>query len=506
MREQLPAGWVRTTIGEIADLNPRSFASEPFEDELVSFVPMAAVEEESGRLDPSTSRPWGNVSKGYTRFQEGDVLFAKITPCMENGKIVVARGLVGGRGAGSTEFHVVRAAQEVDPQLLYYLLVQTGVRRAARMKMKGAAGQLRVPPEFLSDFAFNLPPQREQERIVQGIEEQFTRLDFAVAALRRVRVNLKRYRAAVLKAACEGRLVPTEAELAREAGRSYETGEQLLSRILKERRANWEANQEAKMVASGKLPQGDDWRTKYRVPVSPDTTELRVLPEGWIWASIDQISICLDGQRVPVNKEERLRRGGDIPYYGANGRVGFIDDYLFDEPLVLVVEDETFIGRRLPFSYLIEGRSWVNNHAHVLRPTTAVTAEFLSYSLAFYPFTPMTTGSTGRRKLTQKALLQAQYPLPPIAEQIRIASEVERMLSIADEIDQALQRDIERADRLRQSVLKRAFEGKLVAQDANDEAASVLLERIRAERDSAASKPKSRAFRSNRSTQTVQGR
>ncbi len=93
-----------------------------------------------------------------------------------------------------------------------------------------------------------------------------TDLDAAVAALKRVQANLKRYRASVLKAACEGRLVPTEAELARKEGRTYETGAQLLARILKERRAKWEADQLAKMLAAGKPPKNDDWKKKYKEP------------------------------------------------------------------------------------------------------------------------------------------------------------------------------------------------------------------------------------------------
>src|SRR5207253_8268014 len=97
------------------------------------------------------------------------------------------------------------------------------------------------------------------------------------------------YRAAVLKAACEGRLVPTEAELARKEGRSYETGEHLLTRILKERRAKWEADQLGKMFATGRLPKGEDWKKKYKEPDTPDTANLPDLPEGWIWASMDQL-------------------------------------------------------------------------------------------------------------------------------------------------------------------------------------------------------------------------
>ncbi len=112
-----------------------------------------------------------------------------------------------------------------------------------------------VTKKQLAELAFLLPPRKEQDRIVAEIEKQFTRLDDAVAALKRVQANLKRYRASVLKAACEGRLVPTEAELARKEGRDYEHASELLKRILAERRAKWEADQLQKMIAVGKPPK-----------------------------------------------------------------------------------------------------------------------------------------------------------------------------------------------------------------------------------------------------------
>ena len=208
--------WRKVRLTEVAELNPRRFSDSITDDTLVSFVPMKAVEEESGRLDPSTTKPWSAVKKGYTPFQDGDVIFAKITPCMENGKYAMARGLHGGRAAGSTEFHVFRPSNVLDPKFLLYFLFDPELRRAARLNMRGAAGQLRVPPLFFDQLDIPLPPLDEQREIVAEIEKQFTRLEAGVSGLRRVQANLKRYRAAVLKAACEGKLVPTEAELARQ--------------------------------------------------------------------------------------------------------------------------------------------------------------------------------------------------------------------------------------------------------------------------------------------------
>jgi type I restriction enzyme S subunit len=283
-----------------------------------------------------------------------------------------------------------------------------------------------------------IPGVDQQRLIVAEIEKQFSRLDEAVANLKRVKANLKRYKAAVLKAAVEGKLT----EDWRKQHPDIEPASKLLERILAERRAKLGGKKEGFLPADGDPPAES--------------------PDGWIICSIDQVAECLDGKRVPVNKAERVRRGGDIPYYGANGQAGVIDNYIFDEPLVLVVEDETFTGRTQAFSYVIQGKSWVNNHAHVLRATAAIDVAYLNYALAHYPFTPRTTGSTGRRKLTQKGLMSAPFLLPPIAEQIQIITEVERRLSVIDELEAAIKANLTRADRLRQVVLHQAFAGRLI--------------------------------------------
>jgi type I restriction enzyme, S subunit len=135
-----------------------------------------------------------------------------------------------------------------------------------------------------------IAPLNEQRRIVAEIEKQFARLDEAVTALKRLSNDLKQYRAAVLKAACEGRLVVTEAELASREGRVYQSASELLKRILAERRAKWEANQLAKMKAQGKEPKDDKWKATYIESQEPQTSNLPKLPEGWTWASVEQLA------------------------------------------------------------------------------------------------------------------------------------------------------------------------------------------------------------------------
>ena len=151
--------------------------------------------------------------------------------------------------------------------------------------------------EFPSLLTFRIPiaPTEEQHRIVAEIEKQFTRLDAGVAALERARANLKRYRAAVLKAACEGRLVPTEAELAHAEERDFETADRLLARILQERRSRWDEVQRARFAFSGKT-LALNGRAKYREPEPANVAELPEPPAGWCWTTLDSLmSTIVDG-------------------------------------------------------------------------------------------------------------------------------------------------------------------------------------------------------------------
>jgi type I restriction enzyme S subunit len=150
----------------------------------------------------------------------------------------------------------------------------------------------------IEELGLPIPPSSEQQRIVEAIESYFTRLDDAVATLERVERNLKRYRASVLKSAVEGRLVPTEAALARQEGRDYEPASVLLERILNERRRRW--------VESGK-------KGKYQDPEPPDTTNLPELPEGWCWATVDQLAAVGTGA-TPKRGNDRFWTNGTIPW------------------------------------------------------------------------------------------------------------------------------------------------------------------------------------------------
>ena len=151
--------WKIAKFENFCEINPNKKSIENIEDSTeVSFIPMAAVSEK-GEIDTSEIKTYSEVKKGFTSFSDKDVLFAKITPCMENGKGAVAEGLKNNLGFGSTEFHVLRPKQELcDSYWLYYLMSLPEFRKKAELNMKGSAGQKRVPANFLAKFEISLPP------------------------------------------------------------------------------------------------------------------------------------------------------------------------------------------------------------------------------------------------------------------------------------------------------------------------------------------------------------
>jgi type I restriction enzyme S subunit len=249
---------------------------------------MAAVEELSGRIDLTDRRPFKEVKKGFTRFRSGDLLFAKITPSMENGKIAVVRDLADGVGCGSTEFHVIRPATGVEADYLRYYIVRSAFRQEAKRNMQGAVGQQRVPPDFIRDAHLPLAPSNEQRRIVSKIEQLFSRIGDGEHALEQVQKLVERYRQSVLKAAVTGELTR---EWRQKQKVELESGDALLQRILKARREAWEKAELDKMKAKGQKPANDKWKHNYQEPSPTDTTDLPELPEGWVWTSLGQIKL-----------------------------------------------------------------------------------------------------------------------------------------------------------------------------------------------------------------------
>jgi type I restriction enzyme S subunit len=324
-----------------------------------------------------------------------------------------------------------------------------------------------VRPKDIRAFGVSVPRREKQPEIVAEIEKQFTRLEAGVAGLRRVQANLKRYRAAVLKAACEGKLVPTEAELARQENRSYETGAQLLEAILTERRQKWNGKE------------------KYKELTRPDTADLPQLPEGWSYALITAL---LSQQRAGMKTgpfgtllKKSDHRPSGIPVLGIEN----IENMKFVPGSKIHITREKAL--RLA-SYRVERGDIIISRSGTVGEVCVVPADLgdavistnlLRVSLQACDMSPrffcllfngspfvlgqvqeLCKGST-RSFLNQHILNSVIFPLPPSPEQDRIVAEAERRLSVVEELEAVVKANLQRTTRLRQSILQQAFEGKL---------------------------------------------
>lgn len=184
--DTVPANWPSSRIRNVARLSPSYSNDPPAPEESCVVVPMELLSED-GKVDTTSIQSSEDVTGGLTLFETGDVLFAKITPCMENGKGAFVESLPTRYAFGSTEFHVLRPNHAVNPQFLYYYTFNPTFRSYAAENMSGAAGQKRVSSRFLKDTRLFLPPLPEQERIAMYLDASCAAIDAAVAAKRRGR-------------------------------------------------------------------------------------------------------------------------------------------------------------------------------------------------------------------------------------------------------------------------------------------------------------------------------
>lgn len=500
--DRLPPNWVPITLGDaiISMKNGIYKQADAYTNEGVPCLRMYNIAD--GRL------VWRDIKQMILRQDEveayglctGDLLVNRVNSRELVGKTCVIPAGIGACVFESKNIRVRLDSRLFTPQYANYALLLGG-RAYFSSACQQTVGMATISQPQIAGFPIHLAPLPEQRRIVEKIEELFSRLDAGVAALERVRANLKRYRAAVLKAAVEGKLT----EQWRAAHPDTEPASVLLERILRERHRKWEEGQLARFAEKGTRPP-KNWQAKYKEPQPPDTTGLPDVPQGWVWATLDAISELAGGitKGQKRNATQRLRA---VPYLRvANVQRGFLD--LSEIKTIAATEDEIRGLRLVPGDILFTeggdrdklGRGWVwrgeigecvhQNHIFRARLHSAGMCPELvswhgnSFGQAWFTIHGKQTVNLASINLT--TLRSFPVPIPPASEQEQLVSEIERRLSVLDEIEHETEAALKRAARLRQSILKRAFEGRLVPQDPNDEPASVLLERIKAERGSVA--------------------
>ncbi|HEX2837098.1 MAG TPA: restriction endonuclease subunit S [Phycisphaerales bacterium] len=325
--------------------------------------------------------------------------------------------------------------------------------------------------DHILDHQMAIPSPQEQRRIVAKIEELFSDLDAGVAALERVRANLKRYRAAVLKAAVEGRLT----EEWRRQDPATEPAAKLLERILTERRAKWEQDQLRKFKEAGKTPP-KGWKEKYEESTSESSVDLGALPAGWCSAQIGMIADTSTGGTPSRARPDFF--GGDVPWV-KSGELGdsvvsrteeTISDAGLDNSSAKVFPAGTLCialyGATVGKVGVLGIPAATNQAVCAMFLPSGINTRFAFYYLISIRSKLVALGKGGAQPNISNGIVRAtEFPIPPVAEQAEIVAEVDRRLSVADAAETQVEHALQRAARLRQAILKRAFEGKLVPQD-----------------------------------------
>jgi len=481
---ELPKGWVRTCVGDVYKIvggGTPSTKIESFWEGTIPWITSADI------LSPKNIKHRKTIS-----LEAVEKSTTNIVP--KNTIIVVTRVGLGKVGLAPQEICFSQDAQglieeknQIFPDYALYYLSQAV--QVFKYKNRGTTIS-GVTTKQLKQLEFIFPPFQEQRRIVAKIEELFSSLDAGVAALERAKANLKRYRASVLKAAVEGKLT----EQWRKEHPPTETASRLLERILHERHRKWEEEQLAKYDAQGKTPP-KGWKEKYREPAKPDTRDLPELPEGWCWASLDQLGETTTGFTPSTAIPEFF--GGGIPFFKPTDLDAgyFLRDYRES-----LTEQGAQVGRLLPaLSILVTCIGATIGKTGLARVSCATNQQINSVTVVkglvspHYVFwfltSPFGQGQiVGNSSATTLPILNKSrfealpIPLPPIEKQLAFVEAIEDQYSIVEHLETELDAKLKNAQTLRQSILHRAFTGRLVPQDPNDEPAEILLERIRAEK------------------------
>lgn len=478
----LPPGWTRTRLSEICErvdaVNPKTEPTRQF-----TYLDIASIDNSIQRIsEPKVYFGKEAPSRARQLVKANDVLLSTVRPYLKNIALVDKR--YDGQIA-STGFCVIRASRIANPKLLFHFIQTKGFLNLLNRMQRGTSYPAVRDSDVMSQ-GFPLPPLPEQHRIVAKIEALFSELDKGVEQLKTAQQQLKVYRQSVLKWAFEGKLTAewrnqeseVRGQLARRSGgegRGSESAEELLNRIRQER--------EEQAKANGKKLK----------PITPLTekelSELPKLPEGWVWARFGEFNEVKANLVDPSQFMDALHVAPDNISKGT----GFLfqcrtirDDKItswnhrFSKGQILYSKIRPNLAKVTiaPFDGLCSADMY---------PIDSFTCnKYVMWFMLSKHFIDRSSNSESRTilpKINQKELNRIPTPVCDLAEQKRIIREIEARLSVCDKLEETISESLQQAEALRQSILKKAFEGKLVPQDPNDEPASVLLERIKKERE-----------------------
>jgi type I restriction enzyme S subunit len=432
----LPNGWVITTLGKVLPISYGKGLTKDKRDKTGSY-PVFGSSGQVGKHSKSlTRKPTLIIGR---KGSVGEVYYSPV-PCWPI----------------DTTYYV---EEQEELHLKFFLYFLKGLKIGQLDKSTAVPGLSR---DDYNVVQVAVAPLDQQKLIVVEIEKQFSRLDEAIENLKRVKANLKRYKAAVLKAAVEGKLT----EEWRKQNPDVEHASELLKRILAERKKKWEAEHPGK---------------KYKEPASPDTTNLPELPKGWVWATLPQLGELNRGKSKHRPRNVPHLYGGHYPFVQTGdikSATGVIREYkqtyseeglkqsrLWPKGTLCItiaanIADTAILGFDACFPDSVVG--FISESENV--DTRFVEYFFRTAKENIERFAP----ATAQKNINLEILNDVAIPLPPVREQQAIINEIEQRLSVTEEIEAAVEMNLKRAERLQQAILKKAFSGKLCPQDTNN--------------------------------------
>jgi len=469
----VPGNWVWVKLGSACVINPPKVNSKSLPEDLkVSFVPMSAVSEISGSVTVSETRNLSEVKNGYTNFADNDVLFAKITPCMENGKSTIVTNLTNGVGYGSTEFYVFRVNKCIINKFVYYLVRAKWFREKAKMNMSGSVGQQRVPKFYLESYNCPLPPLPEQQRIVTLIESLFEKLDRAKELAQNALDSFGNRKSAILHKAFTGELTREWREEHREADASDAIEEIYNYRL----------------STAKKTEEKDKIETIFKYQESNSNNNL---PEYWRYTSLEKLCKAFQygtSKKSETSGEVVVIRMGNLQ----SGKIDWsklaytsdeqdINKYLLKKGDVLFnrTNSPDLVGK----TSIYEGEMPAIFAGYLIRIKNyeCLDSHYLNYAMntSFAKEYCMIVKSDGvnQSNINAQKLAKLEIPLCSIKEQQEIVRILDHLLE-NEQKAKDLCNVIDKIDHIKKSILAKAFRGELGTNHPEEESALELLKEV----------------------------
>lgn len=494
--ENCPSGWVLAKIEEVTiPVNTLNPSDTPQKE--ISYLDIGSINNELGLIEkPKVLLGVDAPSRARQVVMPGDTIYSTVRPYLQAIAMVPTNLM---NPIASTGFCVLRPNEGINKKFLFYFVRSDQFLQEIVPLQRGVSYPAVRSKDVLSRD-IPLPPSDEQNRIIDKLEELFSDLDSGVKELKAAQVKLTQYRQSLLKSAVEGSLTQQWREANSDS--IQETGKQMLERILIERRERWEKQKLAEFQAKDKKPP-KNWQDKYPEPALPATKNLPELPEGWVWATIEQLAINKrygsssktngDNSGVPVLRMGNIQDGkldyGNLKYLPVDHKE-FPDlllndgDLLFNRTNSAELVGKTAIYRNVgkPVSYA----SYLISVGFTESFLPEIAAHYINSVIGKKWIAEVMNQTAGQANVNGTKLGALAIPLPSMEEQKALIEEITNEFDAIDRQVEATALGLKQSDAQRKNILKTAFSGQLLPQDPNDEPASVLLDKIKAEREALA--------------------